>query len=90
MTDDLSARQRAIALRLGGRAVPDICRSLGRSEAWFHKWWRRYLEFGADGLYDLTRANHPSPTASRRNWNEPSFPSAAASKPKPARRHATA
>jgi putative transposase len=58
MTDDLNARQRAIALRLGGRAVPDICRSLGRSQAWFYKWWRRYLEFGADGLYDLTRANH--------------------------------
>jgi putative transposase len=58
MTDDLNARQRAIALRLGGRAVPDICRSLGRSQAWFHKWWRRYLEFGADGLSDRTRANH--------------------------------
>jgi len=58
MIDDLNARQRAIALRLGGRAVPDICRSLGRSQGWFHKWWRRYLEFGADGLYDLTRANH--------------------------------
>jgi hypothetical protein len=21
-------------------------------------WWRRYLETGPDGLYDLTRANH--------------------------------
>jgi transposase InsO family protein len=27
------------------------------SPFWFHKWWRRYLEFGAEGLYDLTRAN---------------------------------
>jgi putative transposase len=58
MTDDLCARQRAVALRLGGRTVPDICRALGRSEAWFHKWWRRYLEFGAEGLFDLTRASH--------------------------------
>src|SRR5205085_8820498 len=23
-----------------------------------HKWWRRYLETGVEGLYDLTRANH--------------------------------
>jgi transposase InsO family protein len=58
MKDDLSARQRAVSLRLGGRSIPEICRVLGRSEAWFHKWWRRYLEFGAEGLYDLTRANH--------------------------------
>ena len=31
---------------------------LGRSEFWFRKWWHRYLESGAEGLYDLTRANH--------------------------------
>jgi putative transposase len=58
MNDELTARQRAITLRLAGRLVKDICRALGRTEAWFHKWWRRYLEFGADGLYDLTRARH--------------------------------
>lgn len=32
--------------------------ALGRSEAWFHKWWHRYLGAGPAGLYDLTRANH--------------------------------
>ena len=32
--------------------------ALGRSEFWFHKWWRRYLESGAEGLYDLTHATH--------------------------------
>src|SRR5262245_35592812 len=58
MQDEFTARQRAITLRLAGRAVRDICRALGRTEAWFHKWWRRYLEFGAQGLYDLTRARH--------------------------------
>ena len=58
MNDELSARQRAISLRLAGRAVKYICAALGRTEAWFHKWWRRYLEAGPDGLYDLTRANH--------------------------------
>src|SRR5204863_5521105 len=58
MNDEFAARQRAISLRLAGRPVKSICRALGRTEAWFHKWWRRYLEFGADGLYDLTRARH--------------------------------
>jgi putative transposase len=58
MKDEFTARQRAITLRLSGRSVKSICSALGRSEVWFHKWWRRYLESGAEGLYDLTRANH--------------------------------
>jgi hypothetical protein len=58
MKDEFTARQRAITLRLGGRSIKSICAALGRSEFWFHKWWRRYLESGAEGLYDLTRANH--------------------------------
>jgi hypothetical protein len=58
MNDEVTARQRAITLRRAGRPVQLICRTLGRTEAWFHKWWRRYLECGADGLYDLTRARH--------------------------------
>jgi putative transposase len=58
MNDELTARQRAISLRLAGQAVKQICSALGRTEAWFHKWWRRYLEAGPEGLYDLTRANH--------------------------------
>jgi putative transposase len=58
MHDELSARQRAISLRLADRSVQQICSAMGRTEAWFHKWWRRYLETGPDGLYDLTRANH--------------------------------
>ena len=58
MHDEFTARQRAITLRLSGRPVQDICQALGRSEVWFHKWWRRYLEAGAEGLYDLTHATH--------------------------------
>lgn len=58
MHDELAARQRAISLRLAGRSVKYICAALGRVAAWFYKWWRRYLEDGPDGLYDLTRANH--------------------------------
>jgi len=58
MNDELSARHRAITLRLAGRPVKAVCAAVGRSEVWFHKWWGRYLEAGPDGLYDLTRANH--------------------------------
>jgi transposase InsO family protein len=58
MNDEFTARQRAITLRLAGRPVKYICQALGRTEAWLHKWWRRYLELGTDGLYDLTRARH--------------------------------
>jgi transposase InsO family protein len=58
MNDELSARHRAITLRLAGRPVKAICAAVGRSEVWFHKWWGRYLHAGPDGLYDLTRANH--------------------------------
>src|SRR4029077_19496438 len=47
---------RAMTLRLAGRSVQHICAAVGRSAAWFHKWWRRYLESGAEGLYDLSRA----------------------------------
>ncbi len=58
MNDELAARHRAITLRLAGRPVKAVCAAVGRSEAWFRKWWHRYLEAGPDGLYDLTRANH--------------------------------
>jgi putative transposase len=58
MNDDLAARHRAITLRRAGRSIPAICSAVGRSEVWFHKWWRRYLEAGPEGLYDLTHANH--------------------------------
>ncbi len=57
MQDELSARQQAIRMRLAGETVPQICHTLKRSEAWFHKWWPRYVAGGAEGLYDLTRAN---------------------------------
>jgi len=58
MHDEFTARQRAISLRLSGRSIQSICQALGRSQRWFNKWWRRYLESGTEGLYDLTHANH--------------------------------
>jgi transposase-like protein len=66
MRDEFAARQRAIKLRLGGRPVRSICLALGRSEFWFHKWWRRYTESGAEGRYD------PSLSTQRRvHYHEP-------------------
>ena len=56
MRDELSARQAAIRLRLAGEKVEDICQTVNRSVPWFHKWWRRYMDAGASGLYDTTRA----------------------------------
>jgi hypothetical protein len=58
MHDELAARHRAITLRLAGRPIKAICAAVGCSEVCFHKWWRRYLLAGPEGLYDLTRANH--------------------------------
>ena len=58
MNDELADRHRTITLRLAGRSVKAICAAVGRTEVWFHKWWRRYLEAGPEGLYDLTRARH--------------------------------
>ncbi|HMB08184.1 MAG TPA: integrase core domain-containing protein [Isosphaeraceae bacterium] len=58
MNDELTARQRAISLRLAGRSVKQTCSTLNRGETWFHKWWHRSLEAGPEGLYDLTRASH--------------------------------
>ena len=58
MKDEYSDRQQAIRMRLAGQSVGQICPTVGRSEKWFRKWWSRYLEFGPEGLFDLTRANH--------------------------------
>lgn len=58
MHNELSDRQAAIRRRLAGDSIASICQNLQRSEVWFHKWWRRYLEQGPGGLYDLTHANH--------------------------------
>jgi putative transposase len=58
MKDEYSDRHQAIKMRLADQSVERICRILNRSREWFHKWWNRYLEFGPEGLFDLTRANH--------------------------------
>ena len=56
MKDEFADRYQAIKLRLAGQTAEQICRVLGRSRAWFHRWWRRYRATGPDGLFDQTRA----------------------------------
>ena len=58
MQNEYFDRQRAIQMRLAGDSIELICRILHRSVPWFNKWWRRYLEAGSEGLYDITRARH--------------------------------
>ena len=56
MHNELTDRQFAIQWRLAGEPIDAICQRLKRSEKWFHKWWRRYVADGPDGLFDLSRA----------------------------------
>ncbi len=56
MDNELFDRQLAIQLRLAGESLEAICHRLKRSAVWFHKWWRRYVAEGPEGLYDLSRA----------------------------------
>jgi transposase InsO family protein len=56
MSNELADRQLAIQLRLAGEGVEAICHRLKHCPAWFHKWWRRYVAEGPDGLYDHSRA----------------------------------
>ncbi len=56
MSNELSDRENGIRLRLAGEAVEVICQRLKRSPRWLHKWWRRYLLEGPEGLYDLSHA----------------------------------
>lgn len=55
MSDEFSDRQLAIQLRLAGEAVEAICLRLQHSVRWFHKWWRRYVAEGPEGLCELSR-----------------------------------
>ena len=52
MKDEVFRRQEAIRRRLAGESVAQLCAALQRSPSWFHKWWQRYREEGAEGLYD--------------------------------------
>jgi putative transposase len=58
MNNEWTDRQLAIQWRLAGEPVEMICQRLKRSAMWFHKWWRRYVAEGTEGLYDLSRAPH--------------------------------
>lgn len=58
MDDQLeeALRHQAINHYLAGERRCDICRALGRSTAWFDKWWARYRRYGRAGLQSRSRA----------------------------------
>ena len=71
MGNELSDRQAAIRLRLAGESIENICCTLKRSKPWFHKWWKRYLALGPEGLYNLTRATQPPQVGSTSDTPDP-------------------
>lgn len=58
MDDQLeeALRNEAINRHLAGERRCDICRALGRSTAWFDKWWARYRRYGRASLESRSRA----------------------------------
>jgi len=56
LKDEVFRRQEAIRRRLAGESVVQLCAALQRSPSWFQKWWQRYLQEGAQGLYDRSHA----------------------------------
>jgi putative transposase len=55
-TREEQIRQEALRLHLSGLAATEICRQLGRSRVWFHKWKARFDEGEADWFKDHSRA----------------------------------
>ena len=45
-------------LERGERTMSELCRVFGVSRKTGYKWWFRYLEQGADGLQERSRAPH--------------------------------
>ncbi len=41
-----------------GKNARTLPSNSAKTGAWFHRWWRRYLEAGPEGLYDLPRVSH--------------------------------
>ena len=40
-----------------------ICRCCGISRPTLYKWWKRYLEFGIEGLLSQSKRHHNSPNS---------------------------
>jgi transposase len=40
--------------------IEDVAKELSRCRAWAYKWYKRYCEYGLDGLKDKSRSGRPS------------------------------
>lgn len=50
----------ALALKEGHLSMTDLCATYGISRKTGYKWYNRFLEFGEEGLANLSKANHTS------------------------------
>jgi putative transposase len=60
-TSEQALRREAIRRRLQGERRSEICHDLGRSLAWFSKWWAHYLHSPRTGFADRSRAPQALP-----------------------------
>lgn len=60
-TSEPALRCEAVRRRLQGQRVCDICRDLGRSPRWLHKWWRLFQCHPDTNFADHSRAPLTSP-----------------------------
>ena len=62
-TNEQMVRREAVRRRLQGETRSVICADLGRSPAWFSKWWAEYQQNPQTDFADDSRAPHRSPHA---------------------------
>jgi transposase-like protein len=62
-TNEQVVRREAVRRRLQGETRSVICADLGRSPAWFSKWWAEYQQNPQTDFADDSRAPHRSPHA---------------------------
>ena len=62
-TNEQVVRREAVRRRLQGETRSVICADLGRSPAWFSKWWAEYQQNPQTDFADDSRAPHRSPQA---------------------------
>ncbi len=56
-------KERILLIRLiisDKQHIEDVAKELSRCRAWAYKWYKRYCEYGLDGLKDKSRSGRPS------------------------------
>jgi transposase len=56
-------KERILLIRLiisDKQHIEDVAKELSKCRAWAYKWYKRYCEYGLDGLKDKSRSGRPS------------------------------